>query len=159
MSKTKTQLQKVKELLLERVNASIAAGYRIDYGQWADEYENSHFCNCPNCDQNVKGTRCAVGAIAFNGKKLPQSLDCGDDMTNKTFALAGKQLMGVGVPEEEVGDVLDAISAGFEDEDTHDVSSYSMLKNGMLLGGYPIPKRYMPYYNLGQMIRKKYCSE
>lgn len=136
----KTEFQKVKELLYRRIKESIDAGMTMEPGLWATE--------------GAEGTRCAVGAIAFNGSRLRTEPD-----TDRTYALAAKQLRSIGVCNEDIGAILDAISAGFEDEAIDEVTRHFRKFNYNGESYFRLPTRFYKYYRLGQAVRRKFVDE
>jgi hypothetical protein len=141
--KKKTQFQRVQKLALDRIKESLAAGMTMKKGSWATR----------SWSGGNSGTRCAVGAIAFDGMKLRTGATW-----ERTFSLAAKQLRSVGVPDDQIGGILDAISSGFElDMDSEGrIPRFFTRRQNVWDDYYSLDRKMRPYYRLGRKLRHRF---
>lgn len=142
------EYDRVRAKAYARIEASFAAGYRLARGAFSEAYGKESVWGKHWGGRGFSGRCCAVGAIAFDGHH-----PIGDyPMVVDLYALAGRQLAECGVPPARTGYILDAISAGFENEMPRRWHAWSGSRYHF--DSYDPYDEFAPYYLLGAELRQ-----
>lgn len=129
--------QKVRKLVLSRVEAAIKSGKKIQHGKYGVKYVGE----APVC--------CVLGAFACNGGEIVGAPE-------RIYQITAPLLMNAGVPQDEVGFVLDALEGGFEMDPVAHYSNTPASRTALCRYLY---KYWNEYFELGREIGQKYVRD
>jgi hypothetical protein len=132
-----SDFQRVRKFVLSQVKSSLDAGFEMAPGDWRLNKDEGASC-------------CAVGALAFNGDP---NVNC-----DNVYTVAPDKLRMLGIKDDDIGCILDAMSAGFELQGI--VQPYHIPQHFRNYFEFRANKlgKYKPYYNLGRNIRRRYYT-
>lgn len=134
-----TTFQKVKKMVLARVQAAVDTGKTVSHNGYMVHIGGRVHC-------------CALGAIALNGQK---------DTTVSVYEVTAPLLMKAGVPENEVGFVMDAIEFGFEGTTISANGEYpdtDPTDDANWQEHFLLRKKWLSYVDLGRFVGKLFCK-
>lgn len=134
-----TTFQKVKKMVLARVQAAVDTGKTIAHHGYMVYLGGNIHC-------------CALGAIALNGQS---------DTDISIYEVTAPLLMKAGVPESEVGFVMDAIEFGFEGTTISANGEYPRVYDDEAddwQERFLLSKKWLSYVHLGRSVGKLFCK-